>query len=112
MALLVIILLAFGLIFGIFSREQVFRKIGRVLLIVALSPILLGAGKNYYAQLPPVQKVVLPILIIPLVLILLLRLLLGKDLFSDIIGNFFYDGIKFIVSLPFRIASRLIRNYK
>jgi hypothetical protein len=40
LAPLVIILIAFGLILGFYTKTQAFRKLGRVLLIAAFFPFL------------------------------------------------------------------------
>jgi hypothetical protein len=36
-------------------------------------------------------------------LALILRLLLGRELFGHVVGNFVYDVLKWLVKLPFRL---------
>jgi hypothetical protein len=112
LALLSIIIIAFGLILGFFTKEQAFRKLGRVLLIVALMPVFIDIGKNHFNQLPLEQKVILSIIVLTGVLLMILRILLGSDIFKNVISNFIYDGLKFICTLPIRVISSIINRYK
>lgn len=112
MALLSILLIAFGLILGFLSKGQAFKKLGRVLLIVALAPIFIGVGKTYYYQMPQAQKIILFLIIIPGGTLIILRILLGKDIFNNVLGSFIYDAIKAVFTFPFKIISKLIRTYK
>ena len=48
MALLVILFIVFELIPGFFTRGQTLRRLGRVLIIAAVAPVLIGIGKNLF----------------------------------------------------------------
>lgn len=109
---LIIIIIAFGLILGFLSRKQAFNKLGRILIIAALSPVLISISKNTFSQLPSWQKPLVAIVFLAAGLFLILRILLGKDLFNNIAGNFIYDGLKAVITFPFRIISGMIRRYK
>lgn len=112
LALLGIILIAFGLILGFFSRQQAFKKLGRVLLITAFLPVFISIGKNHFNQLPLEQKFIFSIIVFGGVLLVILRILLGSDIFKNVIGNFIYNGLKFICTLPIRVISSIINRYK
>ncbi|MEW6213985.1 MAG: hypothetical protein AB1478_02080 [Nitrospirota bacterium] len=64
LALLIILFIALGLILGFFTRGQAFRKIGKILLIASLAPILVGIGKNYFYQLTLEQKLIFGIILL------------------------------------------------
>jgi hypothetical protein len=54
---LTIILIALGLILGFFTRAQAMKKIGHVLLLASLLPILLAVVRDGFLQLPLSQKI-------------------------------------------------------
>ncbi len=112
MALLMILVIAFGLILGFFTRSQAFRKLGRVLLFAALIPFFISFFKTYLVQLPLLQKVFFIVVIAIIGIFLILRLVFGKDIFTNLAGNALYDGLKALLSFPFRIIGKIIRSYK
>lgn len=112
MTALAIVLIGFGLILGVFTRDQAFRKLGRILIFVALTPILIGAGKSYFYQLPVAQKIILASIMLPVGIFIALRILLGRDIFNDVMGRFIYDALRFVITLPFRIISLLIQRFR
>ncbi|MEW6419501.1 MAG: hypothetical protein AB1480_15535 [Nitrospirota bacterium] len=112
MALLIILLIAFGLILGFFTREQAFRKLGRVLIMAALTPFFISFFKTYLSQLPLLEKVLFIIVIGIVGIFIILRLIFGKDVLANIAGNFLYDGLKAVLAFPFKMMGRLIKNYK
>jgi len=110
--LLVILLIAVGLILGFFTSGQALRKLGRVLLIVAFAPVLIGIGKNHFSQLPSEQKLIFAILLSVVAILVVLRIFLGKGLFNEVMGRFIYDGVRAVFMFPFRLISSLTRKYK
>ena len=112
MTLLVILFIAFGLMLGFFTKGQALRKLGRVLLIAAFVPIFIGVGKGYFYQLSSGQKLIFAVAVSTVGIFVVLRILLGKDLFNEVMGRFIYDGLKAIFLLPFRIIGKFIRNLK
>lgn len=107
---LIIVLIGLGLILRFLTRQQALRKLGMVLLTTAFFPFIVSFGQNFYYQLTPIQKVGLIAFLLPLTVFIILRILLGKDLFNNIAGNFIYDGLKAVMIFPFRIITRLIRR--
>ncbi len=112
MTLLIILLIAFGLIFGFFTREQAFRKLGKVLIMAALLPVFISLFKTCLSQLSFEKKIIFLAVFGLIGIFVLLRILLGKSIFNHFLGNFAYDGLKAVFLFPFKIISRLIRTYK
>ncbi|MEW6418824.1 MAG: hypothetical protein AB1480_12005 [Nitrospirota bacterium] len=82
MALLIILLIAFGLILGFFTRQQAFRKLGRVLIMAALTPVFLSLFKIHLSQLSFEKKIIFLAVSVLIGIFALLRILLGKDIFN------------------------------
>ena len=112
MTLLFIMLIAFGLILGIYSRQQAFQKLGRLLLLAALGPMFFSMGKNYFSQLPPLEKLIVGFLALGTMVFIGLRILAGRALFNRVMENIIYDGIKAIFLFPFRLIGMIFRKYK
>ncbi len=87
-------MIAFGLILGFFTREQAFRKLGKVLILSSLIPVFISMSKNYLSELPLVQKLIFIGVIGFISLFVLLRVLFGKNFFNCMAGNFLYESVK------------------
>ena len=112
MTALAIVFIGLGLILGVFTRDQAFRKLGRVIIFAALFPILIQIGRSYFSQLPIEQKMIFVLIMLPVGIFIGLRILLGRDIFNDIMGRFIYDALRFVITLPFRIISFFIQRYR
>lgn len=112
MTLLFIMLIGFGLMLGIYSRQQAFRKLGRLLLLAALGSMFLSMGKNYFSQLPPFQQLIFGIMALGAILFIGLRILAGRAIFNRVMENIIYDGLKAIFLFPFRLIGMIFRKYK
>ena len=112
MTLLIILLIASVLIVGFFTRQQAFRKLGRVLIMAAFIPFFINLSKNVFSQLPLEQKIIIAIIVTAVGSFALLRILLGKSVFNNLIGNYVYDGLKAVFTFPFKIISGMMRKYK
>jgi hypothetical protein len=112
LALFIILFIAFGLILGFFPRQKAFRKLGRVLIMAAFVPFFISLSKNYFYQLPSEQKLLFSIVLIVGGFFVLLRIVLDRDLFNEVMGRFVYSGLKAIFIFPFKIVSKLLRTYK
>jgi hypothetical protein len=106
----IFMLLAVGVILGLLSPR---KAIGRILAMVILVPMAVGIGGGYLKTF--VENAATPadfaILLagVLLVIIVLLRILLGKEIFTHIIGNFIYDILKESFFMFFRLLGRLGR---
>ncbi len=57
-------------------------------------------------------KIILFLIIIPGGALIIIRILLGRAIFNDVLGSFIYDATKAVFTFPFKIISKLIRTYK
>jgi len=109
---LTIILIALGLILGFFTRAQAMKKIGHVLLLASLLPILLAVVKDGFLQLPLSQKIIFGMILLTAGTLGVLRVLLGRGLFHEILARFTYDAVRAVVLSPFRLISRIFGKYR
>ncbi len=112
MAPLVILLIAFGLILGFFTKNQALRRLGRVLAVASFTPILIDAGGNYFFRLSLEQKLILAALVSVAGVLVVLRILVGKSMFSRVMGKAVHDGIKAVFLFPFKMIVKLLQTYK
>ncbi len=107
---LMITIIGLGLILGLISNRKAFALIARVLLMAALLPIGIAVIQPAFSQLSLFERII-TILIVSLIgLVLILRIVLGKILFTEIVGHFLYDVLKVVVLFPFRVLARLLRR--
>lgn len=110
MKLLIIMGIAFGVMFGIISPKKGFKKIGMLLLI----PLVILLGWNilfeFWKRQPILEQTVLligGIIIVPI--ILLIGTKTGRKMLTEAGGHLLYDLIKSIFRLPSKII-RLIQK--
>jgi hypothetical protein len=106
--LLMFILIALGITIGLVKP----RRMGRLVIWLIFGPALIGVGFNMGKQifwtLSPVQQILFIILVPVGAIVILLRLVLPRDVWANVLGNFIYDLLKFVVLLPFRMIGWLI----
>ncbi len=104
---LVLLLLTFGLTIGIVSG----KRVGKFIAGMIFMPLLLMVAFTYIQKvrvtLDPAMSLLFTIAILFAVLIIVLRLLLGKQIWHGVVADFVYDLLKWLVLLPFRIVRRI-----
>ena len=111
-AQVILLTIALGLILGVYTRGQAFRKLTKVLLVVSLIPILIGIGKSYFYHLPDQQKLIAGLSILMVGALIMVRILLGKEVVNEVMGRLVFKGLKAGFLLPFKIITGIIRRYK
>jgi type III secretory pathway component EscT len=109
--LLFILVIAFGLILGVFTKDQAFRKLGRLLIVAAFMPVIYNIAKNHFMALNWMHKALILLISVPIIIGVLLRILLGRDFYGRLAGSFVFGVFKSICALPFKIVSAIIRKY-
>lgn len=109
---LIFILMAIGLIFGLVSKA----RIGKYILGLVFIPIVLGViwtiFKGAYSGMSALQSMLFATIILVVGLVVVLRILLGKELWSTVVGNFIYDVIKWLFLLPFRMIKWILEHIR
>ncbi|MBW2135840.1 MAG: hypothetical protein JRG72_11560 [Deltaproteobacteria bacterium] len=119
---LLIMLVGFGVILGLIRVSRLPKILARILILPIILGMLYAAGHQWWVQLPAVQQQLVLIVLLPVALVILLRLVLGAELFREVLGNFIYDLLKngFILlfnltvglfSLPIRLIRLLWRRW-
>lgn len=110
-------LTGFGVMLGVVRIASVPMFLARILLLPLLLVTFWNVGRQWWNLLPPGERVLICIVLLPVGMIVLMRLVLGKDLFKHILGNFIYDALKWsflkfwrIVQLIFYFPIWLIRR--
>jgi len=110
--LLAIVSIGFALIFGLLKRGTALKSLGLVVLIALLAPFFVGLFHSTLSRYSQVQQVVLAIVLLGGAIFMGLRILMGREVFSTVVGNFVYDTLKVIVLFPFRVLGNIFRAYK
>lgn len=112
MKVLIILALGFGVMFGIVSPRKAGKKIGVMLLFPLLLTIAWSLFSETWNNISPHEKIALLIGgSIILLTIVLIGTPFGREVFAAIVGNFIYDVIKTVVSLPSRFFRFLSRKF-
>lgn len=111
LTLLFILAIAFGLILGVFTKEQALRKLGRLLIVAAFMPIIFNIAKNHFMALNWMDKVLILLIAVPIIIGVLLRILLGRDFYGRLAGSFVFGILKSICALPFKIVSAIMKKH-
>jgi hypothetical protein len=91
---LLIMLTGFGVMLGLVRLASVPRMLARLLILPLFLGILWNAGRQWWRLSPPGERGLICLALFPVGLIVLMRLILGKDLFMQILGHFIYDALK------------------
>lgn len=110
--LLAIAFIGLALTFGLLKRGPALKSLVFVVLIALLAPFLAGLFQSIFASLPPVQRIVLAIVLLGVTIFLGLRTLLGREVFGTVMGNFVYDFLRVIALFPFRLIGNIFRAHK
>ncbi|MHB9074220.1 MAG: hypothetical protein ACYC6G_11925 [Desulfobaccales bacterium] len=92
--LLLLILTGLGVMLGIIRISRVPKIFARILFIPLIIGIIYSAGIDFWRQLPVAYQIITLIVLLPIFLIVLLRIVLGADLFREVLGNLIYDLLK------------------
>jgi len=115
-------LVGFGVILGLIRVSRLPKILARILILPIILGMLYAAGRQWWGQLPALQQQLVLIVLLPVALVILLRLVMGAELFREVLGNFIYDLLKngFILlfnltvglfSLPIRLIRLLWRRW-
>jgi hypothetical protein len=114
---LLIMLTGFGVMLGIVRLASVPLILARILILPLFLGILWSVGRQWWGLLSSGERALMFLVLFPVGMIALMRLILGKDLFRHILGNFIYDVLKWsffqfwrIVGLIFYFPIWLIRR--
>jgi hypothetical protein len=114
---LLIMLTGFGVMLGIVRLASVPLILARILIFPLFLGILLTAGRQWWDLLPPAERAFMCLVLLPVGMIVFLRVILGKNLFTQILGHFIYDVLKWsffkfwrIVEIIFYFPIWLIRR--
>jgi len=92
--LLMLMLVSFGVILGFIRLARLPQILVRILIIPVVLGIIFAMGRQGWGQLPPLQQAMALLVVLPIGLIILLRMVLGKEIFKHVIGNLVYDLLK------------------
>jgi len=92
--LLMLMLVSFGVMLGFIRLARLPQILVRILIIPMVLGILFAMGRQGWGELPPVQQAMALLVVLPIGLIILLRIALGKEIFKHVIGNLVYDLLK------------------
>lgn len=110
LAPLILIGLAIGILFGLTKPH----RLGKFFVGLLVGPVLLGivlvAGREILAGLPPGQKIIFIVIGGAIAIIIVLSLVLPREFRAALAADFIYDVLKFLVFLPFRILAFLSRS--
>ena len=97
--LLFIMLTGFGVMLGIVRIARVPLILARLFIFPVLLVILWNAGRQWWTMLPLGQRALVFLVLLPVGMMVIMRLVLGKELFNHILGNFLYDVLKWILGI-------------
>lgn len=109
---LIFLLLIFGFTVGVVSKKKITRFIAGMIFMPTLVAIVFHYIKQVRAAMDPTSSLLFTIGILVVGLILVLRFLLGKDIWHSVAGDFVYDVLKWIFFLPFRIVRGLFALFR
>lgn len=92
--LLLVLGLAFAAMLGVIAPRRVPGILGRILLLPLLLGVLFAVLGQLFREASPLMQLVLLLGLGPIALVVLLRIVLGKSLFTHILGNLIYDLLK------------------
>ncbi len=107
---LLLALLGLGVVLGLVSKQQVLRTIGRMIFFPVLLAVILTYGKQIWIHMDSFSQMAVAVAILLAGIVFLLKIVLGKELFTDVLGNFIYDVLKTVVLFPFRLIKRIIQS--
>jgi len=107
--LLFIMLVGFGVMVGLIRISSLPKIFARILIGSFLIGILFSVGREYWHQLTAPWQWLILMLLMPLFLVILLRVILGANLFRHVLGSFIYDMLKQGFLLFFRLVSNLAK---
>lgn len=108
--LLIILCTALGVILGIIKRNALPRRLMMILFTPLLIAIALSILKGMASGMNIFGQMLLWGVVLIVGLALILRLLLGRELFQHVVGSFVYDVLKWFVKLPFRLFRAISRR--
>ena len=108
--MLVILCTAFGVILGIVKPKTLPRRLTMILFMPLLIAIVLSFLKGMSAGMNVVEQMLLWSIVLIVGFVLILRFLLGRELFQHVLGHFVYDVLKWFVRLPFRLFRAISRR--
>ena len=104
---LLIMLTGFGVMLGIVRLASVPLILARILILPLFLGILLTTGRQWWDLLPPAERAFMCLVLLPVGMIVFLRLILGKTLFTQISGHFIYDVLKWSFFRFWRIVGNI-----
>ena len=101
--LLILVMLAMGLMVGLVSKKRIARYIAGIIFLPVLLYSVFSFFKGVLHNMGQVQSILLALAILLIGALVVMRLVLGHEIWSTVVGNFIYDVFKWIITLPFRI---------
>jgi len=104
---LLIMLTGFGVMLGIVRVAKVPLILSRILILPLFLGILLNIGRQWWSLMSSGERALVCLVLMPVGMVVLMRLVLGKALFTEILGHFIYDVLKWCFFLFWRIVGSI-----
>lgn len=92
---LFLMMIGFGLIVGMVSRQKAFHAVKHTVLMMIAVPFVLSAVSATWAATPFATRVLLLVIGLPVAgLSALIGTAFGREVFASILGNAAYDGLR------------------
>lgn len=104
---LFLVVIGLGVTVGLIKLNALPKIFFRLLIAPIVIGVLYTVGLQHWQQLPHFYQQAALIVLLPVALIVVLRVILGADLFREILGNFLYDLLKTLFLALWRLLAQL-----
>jgi hypothetical protein len=109
---LVILLLGFGVMFGVISPKKAFKRFGMMLIFSLMLALLWALISETWDNITFLEKIaVLAIGPIAILAAFLFGTRFGRKVLASMIGDFLYDTIKSVIAFPSKCLRLLLRRH-
>lgn len=111
LTILMLIMIGFGLMLRLRTPKQAGAQIGRLILGLLFFPVLWGIARGLWQGLGILVQVACLVIIAPVVLFVVIRLVFGRAVYTEMMGHLVYDAVRWLgigVIGFFALAARLI----
>lgn len=110
LTLVMLIAIGFCLILGLISRKEAGSKVGKLLLMALLTPIILGIGLQVWRSFSMVAQVLLVLAVVTIGFMILAGMLLGRRVIQLVVAELLADGIRSMIHSTLRVTSALFQK--
>jgi len=108
MRLLFLVIVGLGVMLGLIRIKALPKIFFRLLIVPIIIGVFYTLGLQHWQQLPSFYQQLALIILLPVGLAVTLRIILGADLFREILGNFLYDIFKNLFLALCRLLANLV----